>query len=201
MVLRSLFGLKLAGETASSRRSASSAAASPLGSKRLRACAVPNGDCDRAMVKRCENVPSGGRYFAVGSNVGARPASRDWATRPWPPLREEGHPQRRRRRRRQHPSSVTWGPRSAFVAERCHKTVSCIARSGIARSARKREKYIRGNVWRRRRGTLRRCFRCLTSRGRRALVRSRLQCEYGLNAVIPAKGGCISDTLRYENAD
>ena len=147
---------------------------------------MPNGDDDCATVKRCENVPSGGRYFAVGSNVGGRLASRDWATRAEPPLREDGHPQRRRRRRRQNPSSVTWGPRSAFVAERCHKTVSC-----TARSARRREKYIRGNEWRHRRGTLRRCFRCLTSRGRRALVRSRLQCEYGMKAkaVIPAKCG------------
>ena len=202
-VLRTLARCKVAGESVSSPCSASSAAASPfgpscVGSKRLRACAVPNGDDDCATVKRCENVPSGGRYFAVGSNVGGRLASRDWATRAEPPLRQDGHPQRRRRRRRQNPSSVTWGPRSALVAERCHKTVSC-----TARSARRREKYIRGNEWRHRRGTLRRCFRCLTSRGRRALVRSRLQCEYGMKAkaVIPAKCGRISHTLRYENAD
>jgi len=203
-VLRTVESWNAAGESVSSPCSAASASASPfdssrVGSKRLRACAVPNGDGERgerATVKQCENVPSGGRYFAVGSNVGGCLVSRDWATRADAPLREDGHPHRRRRRRRRHPSSETWWPWSVFVAEGCHKTVSC-----TACSAGKRGKYIRANEWGRRRAALRRCFRCPTSRRRRTLVGSRLRCEYGMNAAIPENGGCISDTLRYGNAN
>ncbi len=142
MVLRSLLGLKLAGETASSRRSAASRAASPFcsfsaDSKRPRACAVPNRDGERAALNRgvqgCENVPLCTPYFvAVGSNVGGRHLNRDWDNRNDPPLRKDGHPHWVRRRNAS--SETSWPPSVLLATHSCEKTISC-----TARSARKRE--------------------------------------------------------------